>query len=142
MQSDLSAREADAAVVLRNAADNGDASAQTFLGQICYSGLVGVPQDYAQAVAWFRKAADQGYGLAQQFLSEMYENGRGVPQNYALAYMWFNLWMSRVGDMVPAGERSRVLETAAKALDRLGAKMTPAQVAYAQLLAREWVAKK
>jgi uncharacterized protein len=60
MHSDLSSREADAAEVLRSAADNGDASAQTALGQICYSGLLGLPQDYAQAVAWFRRAADQG----------------------------------------------------------------------------------
>jgi TPR repeat protein len=83
---------------------------QTGVGQIYFSGLLGVPQDHAQAVTWYRKAADQGYGLAQQFLGEMYENAWGVPQDYAQAHMWFNLWGLRVGDMVPKGERGRILE--------------------------------
>jgi hypothetical protein len=53
----------------------------------------------------------------------MYENGWGVPQDYAQAYM-FNLWGLRVGDMVPEGERSAILQVAAKFLDRLAAKMS------------------
>jgi uncharacterized protein len=139
--SDLSSREAAAVDVLRKVADSGDASAQTGVGQIYFGGLLGVPQDYAQAVTWYRKAADQGYGLAQQFLGEMYESGWGVPQDYAQAYMWFNLWGLRVGDMVHEGERGRILEMAAKFLDRLAAKMTAQQIVEAQRMAREWVPK-
>jgi uncharacterized protein len=139
MHSDLSSRGAAAADVLRRAADNGDASAQTGLGQIYFSGLVGVQRDYAQAAAWYRKAADQGYGLAQQFLGKMYENGWGVPQDYGKAYMWLTLWWLRVGDMVSEIHRSRILEATAKFLDGLAAKMTPEQIAEAQRMSREWV---
>jgi uncharacterized protein len=42
----------------------------------------GAPQDYAQAAAWFRKAADQGFDLAQQ-------SGLGVPQDYVKAALWY-----------------------------------------------------
>jgi hypothetical protein len=37
---------------------------QWMLGTFYYYGH-GVPQDYALAVKWFRKAADQGYAAAQ-----------------------------------------------------------------------------
>jgi hypothetical protein len=67
----------------------------------------------AQAVMWWRKAADQGNAKAQSNLGVMYANGWGVPQDYAQAYMWFNLWGLRVGDMVPEGERSAILQVAA-----------------------------
>jgi TPR repeat protein len=38
----------------------------------------GVPQDYAQAFAWWRKAADKGNADAQNNLGWMYVRGRGV----------------------------------------------------------------
>ena len=46
-------------------------------------------QDYAQALVWYRKAADQGFATAQGGLGFMYENGQGVPQDYAQAAMWY-----------------------------------------------------
>ena len=51
----------------------------------------GVTQNYAEAVKWFRFAADQGDASAQYALGLMYGNGRGVPHDYVSAYMWFNL---------------------------------------------------
>ena len=36
----------------------------------------GVPQDYAEAVKWYRLAADQGDARAQNNLGVMYANGR------------------------------------------------------------------
>jgi len=49
----------------------------------------GVPQDDAEALKWYRKAAEQGYTLAQFCLGLMYRNGNGVPQNDAEAVKWF-----------------------------------------------------
>ena len=49
----------------------------------------GVPQDYAQAAQWSRKAAEQGHAGAQVSLGSMYIQGTGVPQNYAEAEKWF-----------------------------------------------------
>ena len=42
----------------------GDANGQTSLG-FMYDKGQGVPQDYAEAVRWYRKAAVQGYAEAQ-----------------------------------------------------------------------------
>jgi TPR repeat protein len=48
----------------------------------------GVPQDYAEAAKWYRRAAEQGYAKAQYNLGVMYYNGEGVPQDYAEAVKW------------------------------------------------------
>jgi len=60
----------------------------TTLG-FCYFHGQGVPQDYAEAFRWYRKAADQGDSGAQSFLSVRYFKGQGVPRNYAEASYWF-----------------------------------------------------
>ena len=78
---------AEAATWFRQAADQGDAGAQSALGHMYYDGE-GVPQDYAEATMWFRQAADQDYAGAQSFLGLMYYDGKGVPQDYAEAATW------------------------------------------------------
>ncbi len=93
-----------------------------------------VPVDYAQAAAWWRKAADQGDATAELCLGNMYKFGKGVLQDYVLAHMWFNL----------AGARSSmgvVHDEAVKSRDEIAATMTPDQIAEAQKMAREWKAK-
>jgi uncharacterized protein len=59
----------------------------------------------------------------------MYIAGHGVPQDYVRAYMWLNLAAVR-GDA-----------KIAKLRDLTRALMTPAQIAEAQKLAREWKPK-
>ena len=95
----------------------------------------GVPQDYAQAVKWYRKAAEQGYAKAQNNLGVMYRIGQGVPQDYAQAHMWFTLAASTS----PPGENR---DKAVKNRDIVAKRMTPADVSKAQKLAREWRPKK
>ncbi len=56
-----------------------------------YANGSGVPQDDAEAVRWYRLAADQGVALAQYNLGLMYQFGSGVPQDDVQAHMWFNL---------------------------------------------------
>ena len=68
-------------------ANAGDADAQTELA-LMYANGEGVPQDYGQAVAWYRKAAEQGHAAAQFNLGFAYSNGQGVPQDYAQAVAW------------------------------------------------------
>ena len=41
----------------------------------------GVPPNDAEALKWFRLAADQGNASAQFFLGLIYQFGRGVPPN-------------------------------------------------------------
>ncbi len=95
----------------------------------------GVPQDFAKALQWYRKAAEQGHAKAQGNLGFMYGRGQGVPQDYAQAHMWFNLAASRF----PPGEDR---DKAVKYRDIGASKMTPAQIAEAEKLAREWKPKK
>ena len=46
-------------------------------------------QDDAEAVKWYRRAAEQGYTDAQVLLGIAYESGRGVHQDLALAQEWY-----------------------------------------------------
>ena len=49
----------------------------------------GLPQDAAEAVKWYRKAADQGYAKAQYNLGVCYTQGTGGPQDSAEAVKWY-----------------------------------------------------
>ncbi|WP_051141059.1 tetratricopeptide repeat protein [Azospirillum brasilense] len=49
----------------------------------------GVSQDDAEAVRWYRLAAEQGDATAQTNLGWMYDQGRGVPQDDAEAVRWY-----------------------------------------------------
>ena len=60
----------------------------------------------------------------------MYDNGRGVLQDYVRAHMWYNLAAAQGN------------KPATKNRDLLAKRMTPAQIAEAQKLAREWRPKK
>jgi hypothetical protein len=49
----------------------------------------GVPQDYTEAVKWFRKAADRGLAKAQNMVGVCYTDGRGVSEDIAEAAKWY-----------------------------------------------------
>ncbi len=75
---------------LRQAAEQGEASAQVTLG-VLYARGKGVLENYREAVNWFRAAAEQGFSLAQFNLGFLYAKGKGVPKDYVEAYAWMNL---------------------------------------------------
>jgi TPR repeat protein len=121
----------DATVVqlLRPLAEDGNALAQFRLGYI-YDTSKAISQDDAEAAKWYRRAADQGVAGAEYNLGAMYAAGHGVPLDYVEAYKWLSIAASRF----PAGSR----DDAVKMRDLVAAKMTPAQIAEAQKLTREW----
>ena len=123
--------DAQAAAWYRKAADQGHTFAQWILG-LMYDRGQGVPQDYAQAAAWCRKAAEQGDADAQSFLGALYSKGEGVPQDYVESHKWRNLAASRA-----SAEKQKQY---AEGRDGVATLMTPAQLAEAQKLAREWMA--
>jgi TPR repeat protein len=106
------------------------------LGLPVYDDGDGVPQDYAEALKWYRKAADQGNASAQFNLGKMYDNGQGVPQDYVQAHLWLNLAASQFS----ASEKEK-RDHAIKYRNLVTSKMTPAQIGEAQKLAREWKPK-
>ena len=120
---------AEAARWYRRAAVGGDASARASLGTL-YSTGRGVPQDHAAAAHWFGLAAEQGNAPAQAMLGAAYANGQGVSKDNVLAYKWLDLSISQG------------LEQAAEPLEAVVARMTPAQIAEAQRLARAWLAER
>jgi len=122
-QDDVQARQWYA-----KAAAQGQAKAQFNLGTLYFNGE-GVPKDYQQALRWFRLAADQGEALAQTKMAIMYDDGQGVPQDIVQAYKWYSLAATN-GD-----------KPAPQLRDLIANKMTPAQIAKAQKLAREWKPK-
>ena len=118
--------------------------------------------DYAQAVKWYRLAADKGDATAQSILGFMYDNGEGVPQDDTEAVKWYRLAadqgdagaQSNLGVMYAKGEgvpQDYVLahlwfnlaaaQGDANAVDNrdiAASKMTRDQLAEAQRLARDW----
>ena len=69
------------------AAEDGDADAQFALG-LKFSTGDEASQDLAQAVQWYRKAADQEHALAQFNLGLMLADGRGVRHDDVAALIW------------------------------------------------------
>lgn len=122
-QDDVQARQWYA-----KAAAQGQAKAQFNLGTLYFNGE-GVPKDYQQALRWFSLAADQGEALAQTKIAIMHDDGLGVPHDIIQAYKWYSL-AATSGD-----------KPAPQIRDLLAKQMTPAQIAEAQKLAREWKPK-
>jgi hypothetical protein len=69
-------------------AQQGDAAAQTYVGEIYEKGL-GLDANYALAAEWYRRAAEQGYSRAQIDLGYLYESGLGVPRDIVTAMNWY-----------------------------------------------------
>ena len=116
----------------RKAADQGNGNAQFNLGFMYDLGR-GTPQSYIEAVKWYSLAANQGVAIAQFKLGVMYNDGQGVAQDYIHAHMWFSL----AALQFPASETEN-RDEAVKARDFVASKLTSAEIAEAQKLAREW----
>ena len=119
----------EAAEWFRRSAVQGDAQAQHNLG-VMYEHGQGVPPNYAEALKWYRLATKNGLPQAQHNLGAMYANGRGVAQSNVKALAWL--------EIASRGEYSM----AKSARDNVEARMTADQIAEAQKLARECVARK
>ena len=69
-------------------AEQGDAEAQTLVGEIYERGIGGEP-NYAAAAEWYRRAAEQGNARAQFNLGTLYEQGLGVAADRLQALNWY-----------------------------------------------------
>jgi TPR repeat protein len=157
--------------VLAPLAEQGDARAQSILGEIYYHSR-GVPYNDFEALRWFRLAADQGNLSAQFHLGLMYAESHGVPQDFAEGAKWYRLAADQGypeamyylglayarGEGVPqnnvnahvwlnlAATRFPSFERRNRGLavrnrDLVASKMTPEEIIAAQTLAREWKRK-
>jgi len=121
--------------LLEKVAKSGFAVAQFSLGVMNYP--IGDPSfdaakgNIAQALVWYRRAAEQGDTRAQVALGLAYAQGLGVAQDYIEADKWFDIAASR------AKSADELLDIA-RHHNKLAHVMTSSQIAEAQKLAREW----
>jgi TPR repeat protein len=116
----------------RKAAEQGNPLSQFNLGLMYYKGRA-VRQNYTEAVKWWRLSAEKGFAEALNNLGMMYGNGDGVAQDHVEAHKWFDLAAAHH----PRGRKRR---KSVRDRDFLVKRMTSAQVAEAERLAREWTA--
>ncbi len=113
--------------------------AQNHLGEMYREGE-GVPKDAMEAVKWLQRAADQGYATAQLSLGIMYANGAGTRRDVIKAYLWIAVALSdqNLHDRLTLFGGQNYFELM---LQEIKQQMTPAQLAQAERLSREWKSK-
>jgi len=106
-------------------ADAGDAEAQYRMGNRYRLGE-GVAEDPFEAASWYRRAAEQGHGMAMYMLGYLHYRGR-VEESRSLvtAYVWF----ARAAEL-GVGD-------AAEWVERIGSRLTRPERAEAQRLMQE-----
>lgn len=115
---------------IQKAETEGKAQDQYALGVI-YKGGLGLPKDFAEAVKWFRKAAEQGHVYAQAQLGVMLITDRGALKDNFLA----NFWLTLAKDDYPRGKNRDVVSKAWKSTWR---KLTPEQRKKIEKLTNAW----
>lgn len=119
---------AGALKIIAPLASKGEAWAQLNLGLMYFEGE-GVAQDRVEAAKWYRLAASQGYAPAHYKMGFIYALGQGVAESDVHAYMWLDIG-AMSGDANAVTFRNIV-----------STQLTPGQVAQAQKMARECLAK-
>lgn len=80
---------------------HGDNTGISFTIAEMYLNGKGVPQNYVEAVRYFRLSATKGNTYAQFNLGWMYYHGEGVQQNYVKAYIWYSLASATAASNAP-----------------------------------------
>lgn len=73
---------------IQKLAESGDADYEYFYGA-CFNEGWGVEVDFAQALKWYKKAADQNQKFSYNAIGNIYRTGSGVQADPKLAYEWF-----------------------------------------------------
>jgi hypothetical protein len=107
-------------------AKGGDVTAQIYVGEIFERGLGERDPDYAQAAAWYQRAAESGNASAQISLAQLYEKGLGVERNPAEAERLYKLAFGP-GEGVSVGLDPVALDDPAEKIQRLEQSLATAQ---------------
>lgn len=117
--------------LLQKSAAQNNSDAESKLGLLYLVGEV-VDKNYLVAKEYLEKAAFKGNYAAQNNLAVMYEKGQGFPKDYISAYHWYNLASADTG---------KVGQNAAKNRDLLESRLSSLQLAQAQAMTRDFLAK-
>ncbi|MCK5667887.1 MAG: sel1 repeat family protein, partial [Gammaproteobacteria bacterium] len=82
-------------------------------------------KDPVAALEWYKKAATQGYALAQRTLATLYMGGDGIEQNKPLALAWYDI-LADSGNVMDIHRRNALKE-----------KLTPDEIDEATRLKQE-----
>jgi S1-C subfamily serine protease len=115
----------------RQAAEQGHAQAQFNLGLLHHNGE-GVARNDAEARRLYLLAAEQGHARAQFDLAMLYFNGEGGDADLVQAH----LWLTRAAAAFPSSSGADWRYKALVQRNLAASKMTPAQMAEAERLAR------
>ena len=126
---------AKALSIMRPLADDGEAAAQFYMGEMYRFGR-GVKKDEVRSAVWYKKAANNGSSDAQYALGMMYANGIGLDPDYVEAYRWLSLANFRLS---PWETERR--DKAVKTRDKLLTIMPQADVDRAKALVLAWERK-
>ncbi len=77
-----------AVLLFREAAADGNAIAQAYLGRMYLNGY-GTVMDYSEAKKWFEKSAAQNHADGQTLMGMLYKKGYAVTQEYSKAKEWY-----------------------------------------------------
>jgi TPR repeat protein len=113
--------------------EEGHPNAQVRLGTM-YSRGEGVPENAAEAVKWWRKAAHHGNALAQLKLGVVYYKGIGVRKDYVMAYVFTSMAKAQQHQL-RADIQVQSQQGISLVLDRLKSKMSKKKILQAQALA-------
>ena len=114
-------------------ASNGNSDAQYYMGRLC-SESKDISHDYSPSIKWYTRAAEQGhaeaqYSLAAIHLAALLIEQQGVPKDIVLVCMWYKI----------AAFNGH--EVSAKLINKAKKKMNRDQIAEAERLTQEWLAK-
>ncbi|NOX52255.1 MAG: hypothetical protein GXP16_17220, partial [Gammaproteobacteria bacterium] len=115
-------------------AEQGDAEAQTRVGEIFEQGL-GTTPDFTVAKLWYEKAANQDYTRAQVNLGHIYERGLGVEPNPSMALTWYRRAAGAIGniEIEPSLNIAPEVQVQRKEYDDLANKLFQVQLENQQL---------
>lgn len=94
----------------------------------------GVPQDYAEAARWLRRAGEHGSPTSYLTLAQLDEKGLGGPPDPFEAYVGYSIaltWLK--GQQGP----TNLTEAVAKHRGDVAAKLTPTQISRADEIVRK-----
>lgn len=94
---------------------------------------MGIPLNYADAIKWFSRSANQGYGPSQHMLGIMCAQGKGVTRDNVLAYKWLSLAATSFEEAGGEGVADAINER-----NSVAALMTAEEISLAQKLIHEW----
>jgi hypothetical protein len=123
---------ARAIAIAREEAERSDPQAQALLAFYLYTK---VPPDTAEAVRWWKRAAEQGHAEGQFMLATQYFYGLAIPADYGEAYKW--ALIAAQSPRLSESARNEVLKLMAEIRTRL----TPGEIKAAQEAALGFRAK-